>query len=65
MILEKRFRIVYDEEENVIVSGEFSTDSKTIVGKGKFGKEFDTEEELINFIDDNSLNIEGDGEDEL
>lgn len=60
MELTKKYRIVYDEDNKVILSGEFNDGSKTVVGKGENGKEFDMQQELDNFIENNGLIVEED-----
>lgn len=59
MILTKKYRLIF-KDKKVLVSGEFSTGSKTYVGTGKTGLEFDSEQELEEYIIDNNLVIDDD-----
>lgn len=53
MELKKRFIVVYDNDNNIIVKSESNT--ITLVGEGRKGGEFDTQEELEQFIVQNGL----------
>lgn len=46
--LTKRFIVVYDDDKNIIVKS--YTNERTIIGKGRHGNEFDTADELNEFI---------------
>lgn len=56
MILTKKYRLIF-KDKKVLNSGEFSIGSKTYVGAGKTGLEFDSEQEMKEYIKNNNLVI--------
>ena len=52
--LTKPFVVIYDSKTKQI-SFQTSKNSETIVGKGLKGKEFETEQEMKDFISENKL----------
>jgi len=46
--LTKPYIVVYDENNSII--SKLTENRETTIGEGRFGAEFDTEEELNNFI---------------
>lgn len=51
--LEKQFIVVYDSEEKIVSKS--VNNLETIIGEGKLFAEFDSEEELNQFIENNNL----------
>jgi hypothetical protein len=54
MKLTKKYRIVY-KNKTIHNSGEYTDGSVTLVGNGKSGVEFDTEQEMNDYIKSNNL----------
>ena len=55
-MLTRKYRVVLYNDE-IVIAGEFPLNSKTYVGNGKEGFEFDTEAEMLTFLAKRGLEL--------